>query len=54
MSEAPDPDLPDTAMATGNDEGSPGEAPLAAEGQEVAAANGGGNDDGLDPQFTDR
>ncbi|MBB3676077.1 hypothetical protein [Modestobacter versicolor] len=82
------PELPDTAMATGNDEGSPGErstGPLAedertlleeldkpAEGTaqpavedspEVATAvdddaplpgSGGGNDDGLDAEFTDR
>ncbi|MGY1845424.1 hypothetical protein [Modestobacter sp. SYSU DS0875] len=90
MSDTTDPTLPDTGMATGNDEGLPGEqsrAPLGADAQEVRAAleqpgdrpaepavedrpevaaaasddaplpapgDGGGNDDGLDPQFTDR
>ena len=91
MSEqSPDPTLPDTAMATGNDQGEPGHPdarPLAADeralleelqepgegeaepavedSQEVAAAAAddaplptaevaGGNDDGLDAEFTDR
>ncbi|WP_138760244.1 hypothetical protein [Modestobacter altitudinis] len=83
-------ELPDTAMATGNDEGEPGQTdtrplakderkllkelkksadgsgePAVEDGPEMAAAAGddaplpavadaGGNDDGLDPQFTDR
>ena len=84
-------DIPDTAMATGNDEGEPGQPdtrPLAADERqllealeqpvdgpaepavedsaEVASAAAddsplpghgpteGGNDDGLDPEFTDR
>ncbi|MGY2081663.1 hypothetical protein [Modestobacter sp. SYSU DS0657] len=90
MSENPDPALPDTGMATGNDEGLPGErsrVPLGVDEQEALAAleqpdgrpaepavedtpevaaaaaddaplptagDGGGNDDGLDPQFTDQ
>jgi hypothetical protein len=82
-------ELPDTAMATGNDEGEPGRPdtrplakderellkelrkpadgvaePAVEDGPEVAAAAaddaplpahgvGGGNEDGLDPEFTD-
>ncbi len=41
MSESPDSALPDTAMATGNDEGEPGErstGPLDAEERELLAA----------------
>jgi len=82
-------EIPDTAMATGNDEGEPGTPdtrplarderelleelrkpgdgpaePAVEDGPEVAAAagddaplpaqGGTGNDDGLDPEFTDR
>jgi hypothetical protein len=87
MSEADE--LPDTAMATGNDEGAPGEQPdpgplakderkllkrlqepvdapaepAVEDSPQVAAAvaadaplpaEGGGSDDGLDAEFTDR
>jgi hypothetical protein len=81
-------DIPDTAMATGNDEGEPGRPdtrplapderrllaalvdpadgpaePAVEDAPEVASAaadgsplpaEGGGNDDGLDAEFTDR
>jgi hypothetical protein len=85
-------EIPDTAMATGNDEGEPGrpdtrpltaeerrllealeqpadgpEEPAVEDAPEVASAaaddsalrggmgtGGGGSDDGLDPEFTDR
>ena len=91
MSEqSPDPTLPDTAMATGNDQGEPGHPdarplaeaerelleelqkpgqgdaePAVEDSPQVAAAAAddaplptdevaGGNDDGLDAEFTDR
>jgi len=90
MSDDPDSTVPDTAMATGNDEGTPGERssgplakderkllkalrkpadgtaePAVEDSPEVAAAvaddaplpaegAAGGNEDGLDAEFTDR
>ncbi|MGY1855587.1 hypothetical protein [Modestobacter sp. SYSU DS0290] len=52
-----DPSLPDTAMATGNDEGEPGESshpPLGAGEQEVLAALGQPDDRPAEPAVEDR